>query len=198
MDRFGAVVFPLRPPLISSKLCPFFILSTWLVAMAWSSPTFFGIKTVGYTGKFQSCERLWRETFIVNNYVHAMHFIFLVITFVPIVILYSIILFKLKWQKTPGEQSVNALKQREKRQKNVLRMAVAIVTGLVLCWVPSNIYVLLSVFIWDNTKIFSCEIEIYRAVSIFMAYANCAVNPCNCFAFSGKYRLSLKALLGYH
>ena len=25
VDRFGAVVFPLRSPLISSKLCPFFI-----------------------------------------------------------------------------------------------------------------------------------------------------------------------------
>ena len=28
VDRFGAVVFPLRYPLISSKLCPFFILAT--------------------------------------------------------------------------------------------------------------------------------------------------------------------------
>ena len=33
-DRFGAVVFPLRSPLISSKLCPFFILATWVVAIA--------------------------------------------------------------------------------------------------------------------------------------------------------------------
>ena len=28
VDRFGAVVFPLRFPLISSKLCPFFVLAT--------------------------------------------------------------------------------------------------------------------------------------------------------------------------
>ena len=28
VDRFGAVVFPLRSPLIRSKLCPFFILAT--------------------------------------------------------------------------------------------------------------------------------------------------------------------------
>ena len=28
VDRFGAVVFPLRSPLITSKLCPFFILAT--------------------------------------------------------------------------------------------------------------------------------------------------------------------------
>ena len=40
VDRFGAVVFPLRSPLIRSKLCPFFILATWVVAVAVSSPLF--------------------------------------------------------------------------------------------------------------------------------------------------------------
>jgi len=38
VDRFGAVVFPLRSTLISSKLCAFFIFATWIVAMAVSSP----------------------------------------------------------------------------------------------------------------------------------------------------------------
>ena len=41
VDRFGAVVFPLRSPLIRSKLCPFFILATWIVAVAISSPYLF-------------------------------------------------------------------------------------------------------------------------------------------------------------
>ena len=38
VDRFGAVLFPLRSPLISSKLCPFFILGTWIVAISVASP----------------------------------------------------------------------------------------------------------------------------------------------------------------
>ena len=37
VDRFGAVVFPLRSPPIRSKLSPFFILATWIVAVAISS-----------------------------------------------------------------------------------------------------------------------------------------------------------------
>ena len=41
VDRFGAVVFPLRSPLIRSKLCPFFILTTWIVALAFNSPDLF-------------------------------------------------------------------------------------------------------------------------------------------------------------
>ena len=36
LDRFGAVVFPLRRPLISLELCPFLILATWIFAAIWS------------------------------------------------------------------------------------------------------------------------------------------------------------------
>ena len=123
-----------------------------------------------------------------------MPFVLMAVSFASIVILYSLILFKLKSQKTPGEQSVNAVKQREKRKRNVLRMAVAIVTGFVVCWGPSNIMPLLNAFVWNNS--FSCEIAGYWLITLFMTYANCAVNPYICFAFSGKYRESLKGLLG--
>ena len=46
VDRFGAVVFPLRSPLIRSKLCPFFILATWIVAVLISSPYLFAKELV--------------------------------------------------------------------------------------------------------------------------------------------------------
>ena len=48
VDRFGAVVFPLRSPLISSKLCPFLILATWIIAMAVQSPYLFAYKLFEY------------------------------------------------------------------------------------------------------------------------------------------------------
>ena len=48
VDRFGAVVFPLRSALISLKLCPFFILATWNVALAVYSPYLFAYKLVEY------------------------------------------------------------------------------------------------------------------------------------------------------
>jgi len=44
VDRFGTVVYPLRSPLISSKLCSFFILASWIVAMALNSPYLFAMK----------------------------------------------------------------------------------------------------------------------------------------------------------
>ena len=191
VDRFKAVVFPFRRPLISSKLCLFFILTTWVAASALSSPTIFGYKSVEYTGKFQNCNLVWKRSFFGDNYLRAMPFVLMTFSFALIVILYSLILFKLKSQKTPGEQSVNAARQWEKRERNVLRMAVAIVTGFVVCWGPSTTITLLNAFVWDNSL--SCDSAAFWLITLFMAYANCALNPCICFAFSGKHRQGLKA-----
>ena len=62
VDRFGAVVFPLRSPLISSKLCPFFILATWIIAMAVYSPTLSAAKLFEYPGGLV-CALSWKEVF---------------------------------------------------------------------------------------------------------------------------------------
>ena len=78
----------------------------------------------------------WNEAFgessSVGNYFLALYVVFYFIPIVLLVILYSIIVFKLKSQKIPGEQSDNARRQRAKRNRNVLKMAIAIVMGFVL------------------------------------------------------------------
>ena len=53
VDRFGVVVHPIRSPLISSKLCPLFILATWIVAMAFFSPYLFALKLVEYPDRLE-------------------------------------------------------------------------------------------------------------------------------------------------
>ena len=127
VDRFGAVVYPLRSPLISSKLCPFFILTTWIVAIAVSSPELFVNKLVEYPeGLF--CENHWNEVFGESSSRESYHVSYLVVfTFIPLVfiaILYIIIYLKLKSQKIPGEQSANAGQQRQQMERNVLKMAM--------------------------------------------------------------------------
>jgi len=69
MDRFGAVVYPLRYPLISSKLCPFFILATWIVAMAVLSPYLFAMKMLEYGGRLE-CRMHWNEVELRGNFGH--------------------------------------------------------------------------------------------------------------------------------
>ena len=197
VDRFRGVILPLRSPLISSKLCPFFILATWIVAVAVYSPELFALKLVEYQGKLV-CARYWNEAFgessSFENYVLSYKVVFNFIPLVLIAILYVIIYLKLKSQKIPGEQSANAGQQRQQRERNVLKMAIAIVFGFAVCSLLLSVFwfilVLTDIVIWLN-----CGTPYFLYVFHFMAQANCAVNPCICFIFSSNYRKELKALL---
>ena len=139
VDRFVAVVFPLRSPLIRSKLCPFFILGTWIASAAVSSPHLFTYQLVEYSGEMR-CVMRWKKAFGESssfaNYLLAGSILFRYIPVMLLIILYSIIIIKLKTQKHPGEQSANTQQQRNRRNRNVLQLSIAIVLVFVFCWLP--------------------------------------------------------------
>ena len=197
VDRFGAVVFPLRSPLIRSKLCPFFILATWIVAVAVNSPYLFSNELVESPER-NWCVTKWKKAFGESssraNFVLAYQILFICIPVLLLVILYSIIVIKLKTQAHPGEKSANTQQQRDRRNRNVLQMSIAIVTVFVLCWLPCSIN---DLIIWyqDTFTHFSCSFWIYYRVTRYMANAYCAINPIICFMFSSNYRKALKRLI---
>ena len=149
VDRFGAVVFPLRSPLIRSKLCPFFILATWIVAAAVSSPLLFAYELVEYP-EGNWCVTKWKKAFGESSssasFLLAFSILFTYIPVLLLVILYSIIVIKLKTQAHPGEQSANTQQQRNRRNRNVLQMSIAIVTVFVFCWLPYSTHFLIILY----------------------------------------------------
>ena len=195
VNRFGAVVFPLRSPLIKSKLCPFFISATWIVAAAIFSPYLFTIELVDYSGEMW-CVMRWKEVFGESSsfadYVLVDPILFTYIPLVLLVLIYSIILIKVKIQAHPGEQSANTQQQRNRRNRNVFQMSTAIVVFL-FCWLPlkTNILVLWSSSFMD----FSCDFWLYFEVTYYMSYGYFAINPIICFVFSSNYRQGLKRLM---
>ena len=197
VDRFGAVVFPLRSPLIRSKLCPFFILATWIVSVALNSPELFTYELVEYP-EGTICVLEWKKAFGESSsfasFVLASYSLFIYIPVLLLVILYSIIVIKLKTQAHPGEQSANTQQQRDRRNRNVLQMSIAIVTVFVLCWLPFSINHLIIVY-QDTFTHFSCSFWIYWKVTVYMTHTYCAINPVICFMFSSNYRKALKRLI---
>ena len=198
VDRFGAVVYPLRYPLISSKLCPFLILATWIVAFASQSPYPVAMQLLE-SPEGLSCALHWKEAFgessFQENYFVAITAVFVFIPLVLIATLYISIYIKLKSQKIPGEQSANAGQQRQQRERNVLKLALAIVLGFAVSLVPAAIGLLL-LFFGPDIVISSCGFRYFMIVTFFMGNANCAINPCICFIFGRNYREGLKTLLG--
>ena len=196
VDRFGAVVFPLRSPLISSKLCPFFILATWIIAMAVFSPHLFAFKLLEYPGGYYfwlSRKDFFGDFSSYDIYLGAILIVICLIPLVLIIILYITIYIKLKSQKIPGEQSANARQQRQKKkERNVLKMAIAIVLGFAVCWLPFCISWFLSFFLSDIW--FSCSFQYFLFFAYFMTRMNCAMNTCICLILSRNYRMGLKTL----
>ena len=195
VDRFGAVVVPLRSPLITIKQCPFFIVATWIIAMAVHSPYLVAQKLVEYPGEM-SCKTQWTETFGENanrNYILVLAIMFFYTSFVLLVILYSVILIKLKRQAHPGEPSANAEEQRTRRIRSVLKMAIAIVVVFFICWIPMFTNWTISVLSAPMSSI-SCSFILYDLITSFMPLANCALNPIICLIFSCNYRQALKRL----
>ena len=194
VNRFGAVVVPLRSPLITIKQCPFFIVATWIIAMAVYSPYLVVNKLVEYPGGV-SCISQWRETFGGNanrNYMLVLVIVFFYTPFVLLAILYSVILIKLKRQAHPGEPSANAEEQRTKRIRSVLKMAIAIVVAFFICWIPRLSRVIS--FLSAPRSSISCSIILYDLIIEFMPLANSAINPIICLIFSSNYRQALKRL----
>ena len=196
VDRFVAVIFPLRPSLISSKQCRLFIPVIWIVAMAVSCPQLFTWKVVEYAEGLVCQRGLNDKSSWIKNYTLVTIIVFIYVPLVLIAILYFSIAVRIKSQKIPGEPSVNARQQRLKRERNALKMSVAIVFAFAVCWLPSSIIFFLFLFSSDSAMMSSCAFQYSAHIAFFLVRSYCAVNPCICFIFSGNYRQGLKNLLG--
>ena len=198
VDRFVAVVFPLRSPLIRSKLCPFFILGTWIAGVAVISPHFFTFQLAENSVAKMICVVRWEEAFGESlsfaDYQLAGCILFRFIPVTLLAILYSIMLFKLKAQAHPGEQSTNTQQQRNRRNRNVLQMSIAIVLVFVFCWLPYDITFFIIMYGASSIH-FSCGFGLYYEVTYYMAVGYCTINPIICFIFSSNYQQALKRLM---
>ena len=130
----------------------------------------------------------------LDIYRLAISTIFIFVPTVQLVALYSIIMIKLKKQVHPGEQSANAEEQSTRGNRNVLKMAIAIVLFFFFCRTPYVINELISLCLLTGITC-SCNSDIYTyLISIFIS-ACCVINPITCSFFSSNHRRALKGFL---
>ena len=131
----------------------------------------------------------------LDIYRLAISTIFIFIPTVQLVALYSIIMIKLKKQVHPGEQSANAEEQSTRRNRNVLKMAIAIVcVFFFFCGTPYVINELISLCLLTGITC-SCSSDIYTYLSSIFISACCVINPITCSFFSSNHRRALKGFL---
>ena len=183
VDRFGAVVFPLRSPLIRSKLCPFFILATWIVAVAISSPYLFAkelVESPRETGVLQMEESI-RRVIVPYQFATSLHHSVYVH---PCAVVSHFLLHHLYQAQDTGTPrwTIDQQSATVKHKKQ----SIAIITVFVFCWLPHSINFLIILYQHRSTH-FSCSFWIYYEVTFYMVNA--------CFMFSSNYRKALERFI---
>ena len=178
VDRFVAVVFPLRVSLLTSKRCLLCIVSIWIVSMLVAIPHLDANKLLEYDGKF-FCVSDWKEALgdgmSVDDFYLGFATLFIFFPCALLIILYATIFTKLKSQKIAGQGSTLSERQRAKRNRNALNMGVAIVFTFIVCQLPSTVLVLLSL---HSAYLFPCTFFIYSQIVVLVSFAYSAVNLC--------------------
>lgn len=194
VDRFVAVVFPLRVSLLTSKRCLLCILSMWIVSMLVAIPHLLSNIIFEFDGKYL-CVTDWKEALgdrmSIDDFYLGFALLFVNFPGALFIILYAAIFTKLKSQKIPRQGSTHCERQREKRNRNVSRMGVAIVLKFIACQLPSTLIVFLSL---HSASLLPCTFLLYLEIVAIVSFLYSAVNLCIWLAFSGKFCCSQKPI----
>ena len=195
-DRFLAVVYPMHASTISKRIHSCNLCLTWVISMGFHSPYFFAFrltKTNGLTYCSYSWEPLPDPQKSAEAYFLVTSTSLFIFPLVLLIVLYSTILIKLKRRKTPGNSSFRNQQRIAKRNRNVLRMVLAVVIVFALCWLPLNTLAYVNLYVWTKQTV-PCGNKYFLYWALFIAYSNASLTPGLYFLFSENYRQGLKRL----
>ena len=197
MDRFVAVVFPLKAKLISPKARLISIGCVWLVAIAVHTPYFYTFRLFHVENKTY-CKSDWgpSETHTKKRYLMANFITFFIIPVCLLVIMYGFIARTLKTKNKECEQRLSfEQRSRDQQLKKIIRLAVAIIIAFVVCTIPVVVFTFTLIFLWNWKVPAICAFRtVIPFICLFMLHLWSAVNPCICFIFNTKYRNSFQRI----
>ena len=188
VERFIAVVYPLKAVTISPRRRTRLIFVTWVVAAVLNSSHWFFYRLQ------TTCNRSFCVLPLHSNSANVIYRAVMLILHVAfpllvIVCLYTAILIKLKRMKVPGDQSSQADRRQRERNSNITNMSVCIVLAFAICCLPVYVGVMLRLSPTSTTPTF-------KYVALNLGYFNGAVNPWILFYFSGNFRRGLRDMFG--
>ena len=144
LDRFIAIVFPLKAIKITTRVRRILLLLSWLFPVLGAMPYFYHSKIV-LEGRQTFCTNFMSMLlFKVYNFIS-----FILLYFIPLVVLLVVhsIGFKHLKRRLVFQISSNEGKTRTRRSKenqNILKIFRAVTLGFFMCWTPLYIYLILK------------------------------------------------------
>lgn len=192
VDRFIAIVFPLKVRLIRTKLRAALLFATWLMSMGYCIPMFYYFR-VEKVGQETFCRFSWNSYARMVYYITGLAF-FEVIPLIIIIILYSCIMRVLSKRPTPNCPTRNNSEQnRNNTNKTIMRIFKSIVVAYFISYSFYCIYLFLKItspdlFIKDRCKL------IFGFAFFVLPSFSTAINPVILFTFSTNFRQALPQL----
>lgn len=192
VDRFFAIVFPLKLELFTVKSSKRVIAFIWILALAVRFPYFLSLKVIFHEtrGEF-SCDANMKITFKHIDgrkiYYTFLLIAFYALPFVLIIASYTVIVATLRRYKTPSDKEIAKLVQRSrgKASRKVIYMLLTVTAAFVFCWLTYFI----AQIVFNSMP---CMLRFWR---LFLAHCNSALNPCLYAVFNEKFRKGYKRLL---
>ena len=193
VDRFIAIVLPLKSVLLTGKLRAGLLLITWVISTSTISPTLYYNKAES-VGEETYCRFAWNPFSIMIFYITTMTMIN-VIPLITITILYSRILRVLQSPKE-GHQTESTLSAVKKRQqhKNIMKIFRSIVIAYFICFFLFCVYLILKITFAQLFVKDKCRWILGFAYFVLPSLST-AVNPVILFLYSRNYRQALKNLI---
>ena len=188
LDRFVAVVFPMKVHYISCRFRAFAIASTWIVAMSVRSIDFYLLHLVEVADEVICTYKQDRTVMVNEVYSRVYIALFIVVPFIAVTILYCVIAATLRRQKKALPCS--EVQQKTRRKQEAVKMSFCIMAAFYICALP---FILQQI----STKLrltFSCSfLKVYR-IFLFQFFLSSTINPIICLTFVGSYRSGLKEI----
>ena len=203
VDRFLAVVFPMKLHLISSRFRASAIASTWLVAMLANAFLSNAYELVDENEE-TVCSNSQNVSFAYLTYAKLYTLLFQIAPLLATATLYSGIAVSLRRQDkafapssrhSPQVRSpqVRDLQQLvHKKKLRAIKMAFCIMAAFYICIFPIVLYFIL----WEYKIAVSCSFSNKLLfIASVMLFLSSAINPVICMTFVQSYRQALKAIL---
>ncbi|XP_078353547.1 growth hormone secretagogue receptor type 1-like [Oculina patagonica] len=193
IDRFVAVVFPMKRGLISTKIRVMAILSTWIIAGALNFPKliYFGLVQHGNKTYCTNTGSVFTNQEAISAYYWLQWTFFAIAPLLIITILYSAIAIVLKSQsKALADTAPNVQSHSLKKRRQAIQMAVVIVVLFYICVIPQVVWFrILPDLNWTPPCAF---LRLFSFMVGFMLYLSSTVNPIICLSFVERYRRGLR------
>lgn len=187
VERFLAVVYPLKTRRITAKTRRVLVVLTWVVAVAIHTPYLYALELVKNSdGEGVTC------SLNLDGPTLSQYAAFLIVTvlLLPVLItsiLYPIIFMNLRVDKMSAHRSTKGVKRSRQRNMNLLQLALATVVTFVICWMSYTVIVIFRMFA-PNALPCSYVFNVVDNVSHLLASCYCAINPLICFIFLRNFR----------